>query len=69
MQQSEFLLVEDVLKLLRAEIAAAGSQSEWARIKGVNRPVLNYALRGRRKLQPKILKALGLEKVTVYKRL
>jgi integrase len=50
MGRSEFLLLEDVLKLL--EIAAAGSQSEWARIKGENRPVLNYALRGRRKLQP-----------------
>jgi hypothetical protein len=69
MRQPEFLLFEDVLNLLRAEIAATGSQLQWARKKGVDRATLNAALRGRRNLQPKVLKALGLEEVTVYRRL
>jgi hypothetical protein len=69
MTRSEFLLFEDVMNLLRNEIAAAGNQTEWARKKRLNRTTLNAILRGRRKLQPKLLKALGLEKITVYRRL
>jgi hypothetical protein len=68
-QESQFLFFEDAIGLLRAEIAAAGSQLEWAKNKNVDRATLNGALQGRRKLQPKVLKALGLEQVTVYRRL
>jgi hypothetical protein len=69
MPQSEFLRFEDVVILLRAEIAAAGSQSEWARKHGVDRATLSAALAGRRNLQPRVLEALRLEQVTVYRRL
>jgi DNA-binding phage protein len=67
-ERSEFLVVEEVMKILRAEIAAAGNQSEWARQKCISRPALNNALSGRRNLQPKVLRALGLEEITVYRR-
>ena len=67
-ERSEFLVVEEVMKILHAEIAAAGSQSEWARQKRISRPALNNALTGRRNLQPKVLRALGLEEITVYRR-
>jgi hypothetical protein len=69
MERSEFLALEDVMKLLHAEIAAAGSQSEWARQKRVNRSIANSILSGRRNLQPKVLTALGLEEITVYRRI
>jgi hypothetical protein len=68
MERSEFLVYEDVMKLLHGEIAAAGSQSEWARQKRVNRIVVNMTLSGRRNLQAKVLTALGLKKITVYRR-
>jgi hypothetical protein len=68
MERSDFLVFEDVMKLLHAEIAAAGSQSEWARQKRVNRTVVNTTLSGRRNLQAKVLTALGLEEITVYRR-
>jgi hypothetical protein len=67
-KRSEFLVLEDVIKLLHSEIAAAGSQSKWARQKRVNRPIVNSILSGRRRLQPKVLSALGLEEITVYRR-
>jgi hypothetical protein len=68
-QESQLLFFEDAMGLLRAEITAAGSQLEWAKNKNVDRATLNGALQGRRRLQPKVLKALGLEQVTVYRRL
>ena len=68
MAQSEILLYADVEYLLRAEIAAAGSQSEWARQKNVERSMLNAALRGRRNLPPDVIRALGLEPILAYRR-
>jgi len=68
MERAEFLVFEDVMKLLHAEIAAAGSQSEWARQRRVNRSIVNRILSGRRNLQPKVLSALGFEQITVYRR-
>ena len=41
MERSEFLVFEDVIKLLHSEIAAAGSQSQWARQKSVHRTIVN----------------------------
>ena len=59
---------EEVLNLLREAIADAGSQSEFARRKGVHRTALPAILNGRKNLQPKILTALGLKKVDAYTR-
>ena len=69
MANPEFLASEDVMRILHAEIVKAGSQSEWARKHGVDRATLTAALAGRRNLQPRVLEALGLEQVTVYRRL
>jgi hypothetical protein len=68
MARSEFLVFEEVIKLLHSEIVAAGSQSKWARQKSVDRTIVTSILSGRRSLQPKILSALGLEEITVYRR-
>ena len=59
---------DDVLKLMRAAIAEAGSQSEWARRKGINRTAVSAILNGRKGLQPKIVAALQLRKVEAYTR-
>jgi hypothetical protein len=40
----ELLDSADVLKLLRSEIASAGSQTEWARQKSVDRVTISYVL-------------------------
>jgi hypothetical protein len=68
-ETTQFLLFEDAMGLLRAAIEVAGSQQEWAKNNGVDRATLNATLNGRRNLQPKVLQALGLEQVTVYRRL
>jgi DNA invertase Pin-like site-specific DNA recombinase len=59
---------DDVLRLMRAAIAEAGSQSEWARRKGINRTAVSAILNGRKGLQPKIVAALQLKKVEAYAR-
>jgi hypothetical protein len=51
------------------EIARAGSRSAWAREKRIHRAALSAILNGRKRLQPKVLAALGLRKVEAYTRL
>ena len=64
------LKFEEVLNLLRAEVARAGSQVAWAKQHGVDRPTLNIVLNGGRKtIPPQILKAVGLKKIVAYKRI
>jgi hypothetical protein len=63
---SKLLTADDVRELLRAEIRAAGTQSNWARQKGVNRSIVCSILAGGATLQPKVVKALGLKKIVAY---
>ena len=57
----ERLLTEsDILKLLRAEVAAAGSQLAWAKKSRISRPQLNKVLREDRPPSANIVRALGL---------
>jgi hypothetical protein len=63
------LTEDDVLRLLRAEIAKAGSQLAWASQMGVERTIVNGMLHGKRRPQPKVLRALGLKIVVAYARL
>jgi hypothetical protein len=66
---TELLLSDDdVMKLLRTEIAKAGSQSAWAKVSGISRPSINQTLKGTRGFQPKVLSALGLKRVNAYSR-
>jgi hypothetical protein len=67
--EREMLNVEDVLALLRAEVAKSGSQIEWARQHGVDRSCVCAAINGSKPLQPKIIRALGLKATIAYTRL
>jgi hypothetical protein len=64
----ELLDFEDVLRLLRDEVSSAGSQTEWARQKSLDRVSICYVLNERRPPSPRLLKALGLRKVVAYTR-
>jgi hypothetical protein len=64
--QRRLLSAEDVLGILQAEIAEAGSQTAWARRTGANRTSLNLALTGRQPVTRNLLDALGLERVVAY---
>jgi DNA-binding transcriptional regulator YdaS (Cro superfamily) len=56
--------IEDVMRLVQAECDKAGSASAWARKLGVTRAYMSDILSRRRDPGPKVLDALGLEKVT-----
>ena len=51
---------QDVVRVLRAEVARAGGQSSWARREGIDRTMLNRVLCGRRPPTEHIIKALKL---------
>jgi len=57
--------VQDVVKLLRDEVERAGSQSQFARQKGVERSLINKVLQGERLPTSRLCRALGLEWVLV----
>ncbi len=52
---------------LAAVIRQAGSQRAAARSLGVSAAYLNDVLRGRRAVSARLARALGLERVTVYR--
>lgn len=58
------LTLDDVITLLRRE--ADGRQVEFALRAGVTQQYISDILRGKREPGPKILDALGLQKVIVY---
>jgi hypothetical protein len=57
-----------VRKLLRAECAAAGSESAFARKVGCTQQLINLVLTGRREPRGRVLDALGLEAVVTYRK-
>ena len=59
------LRIQDVVKLLRDEVERVGSQSEFARQKGVERSLINKVLQGERVPTSRLCWALGLEWVLV----
>ena len=61
------LHVQDVVKLLRDEVEHAGSQSEFARQKGVAPSLISRVLRGERLPTSRLCRALGLEWVLVHR--
>jgi transcriptional regulator with XRE-family HTH domain len=58
---------KDVVRLLRATVKSAESQSDFARRMGVERSHLNSVLNGKRQPSPSIIKALKLRIVYVRK--
>jgi DNA-binding phage protein len=59
------LNVQDVIELIRGEIDRVGGQSEWARQTGIQRPVINRVLNGRRLPPSQLCRILGLEWIIV----
>lgn len=58
----------DVLDILQDDITASiDGQAAWARSKGVSAAYVNDVLKGRRDPGPKILDALGFERVVTYR--
>jgi DNA-binding phage protein len=55
----------DILRLLRSDIARAGSQTAWAKQAGIDRPMLNKMLRGKEQISKKVLLALNVGMVLV----
>jgi DNA-binding phage protein len=54
---------EDVLRLLRSEVARAGGQVQWAKKAGLNRTHVNKILQGAKPLSKSAIKALKLRVV------
>jgi DNA-binding phage protein len=59
------LETEDILQLLRKEIAKVGSQAAWAKKFGIERTVINKALHENKRPPARIISALGLRIVVV----
>jgi len=58
----------DVIEILRDDITASiDGQAAWARTHGVSPAYVNDVLNGRRDPGPKILAAIGFEKVVTYR--
>lgn len=58
---------EQVIAALRQACVSAGSQGAWAAAHGVSPTYVSDTLSGRRDLSDKVLAALGLERVIVYR--
>lgn len=63
------MTLEQVLALLRRECEKAGGQAAWAKAAGLSASYVSDALQGRREPGESILRVLGLEKVTTYRRI
>ena len=62
---SRVLETEEVRRLLRTQVAQAGSLSAWARNIGVSRPEISKALWGKRPPNKQMMDTLGLRVVIV----
>ena len=62
---SRLLEARDTRRLLRTEVAEAGSQAAWARKTGIPRPDINKVLQGKKPPGKKMIGALGLRVVFV----
>ena len=56
-----------MIEKLRAACDEAGGQAAWADPRGVPRSIVSNVLRGDRLPTPKLLKAMGLKRVWVYR--
>jgi DNA-binding transcriptional regulator YdaS (Cro superfamily) len=68
MAKSEMLFRQQVISLLSKECKAAGSQAAWAKLHNLHAPHVSDMLAGRRVLSAQLLRALGFERMTMYRR-
>jgi hypothetical protein len=61
------LSADDVRAMLKAASVEAGSIGKWARAHGIKPQQADSCLRAERPPEPKILAALGLERVVKYR--
>lgn len=59
---------DDVRELLREEVNKAGNAMLYAKIAGCAPTYVGDVLRGKSEPGPRIMKALGLERVVTYRR-
>ena len=59
--------IEQLLTHLAAACATAGGQSAWAKEHGIGAPYVSEVLRGTRRPGPAFQKALGVERVELYR--
>jgi hypothetical protein len=62
------MTIEDVKDMLREACLKAGSQAIWAQQHGVSASYVSDVIQGRREPGDKVLKALGLDRIIIYKR-
>lgn len=67
MKKRELIDQPALLALLRAEVQASGGQAGFARRADVSQAYVADLLAGKRSPGPKILRAMGLERVTMYR--
>lgn len=57
-----------VLARLKTAVKAAGSVADFARQVGVSQPYVSQAMSGRTTIGPRLLDAIGIERVVTYRR-
>lgn len=62
------LSAEDVRNQLAEACYRAGSQLAWAKANGISQAYVNDTIKGRREPGMSILRALGLDRITMYDR-
>lgn len=59
---------DQLLKMLARACKRSGSQANWAKAHGVSAAYVSDVLAGRRESGDKVLAALGVERVMVYRK-
>lgn len=67
MQKNRQMTREDVINLLRRDVARLGSQKRLAQEIGVSEPHISEMLNGTRDPGPVVLKHYGIERIVVYR--
>jgi transcriptional regulator with XRE-family HTH domain len=65
-RKPQLLGVDDIVRILQVEVRKVGSQSDFARKRGINASSLSHIFLGRRGPTKDILRALSLQKVFAY---
>jgi DNA-binding phage protein len=58
---------KDVIRVLDAEVKRAGGQAAWSRQTGIDRTEVNKVLNGQRPPSKKMINALKLQRVYVFR--
>jgi hypothetical protein len=59
---------EQVVELLKQDVAQIGTLRGYARLKNMSPPYLSRVLRGEKPISPVILRALGFERAPYYRK-